>query len=97
MNDVGRQRTERSAIAFLAFIGVLMAFGIDAALPAFDQLAEAFDLDERGMSPAVTGTVYFAGMAVGQLFYGILADLLRRIWRDIRGNVRRSMKKKWQM
>lgn len=65
-------------IAFLAFIGVLMAFGIDAALPAFDQLSDTFDLDERGISPAVTGTVYFGGMAVGQLFYGILADRFGR-------------------
>ena len=55
-----------------------MAFGIDAALPAFDQLSAAFDLDERGMSPAITGTVYFAGMAVGQLSYGILADRFGR-------------------
>jgi DHA1 family bicyclomycin/chloramphenicol resistance-like MFS transporter len=81
VSDGGRvstERSERSVIAFLAFIGVLMAFGIDAALPAFDQLSEAFDLDERGISPAVTGTVYFAGMAVGQLFYGILADRFGR-------------------
>lgn len=55
-----------------------MAFGIDAALPAFDQLSDTFDLDERGISPAVTGTVYFGGMAVGQLFYGILADRFGR-------------------
>ena len=60
VNDVRRVRTERSVIAFLAFIGILMAFGIDAVLPAFDQLSNAFDLDERGISPAVTGTVYFA-------------------------------------
>ena len=71
-------KTERSVIAFLAFIGILMAFGIDAALPAFDQLSETFDLDARGISPAVTGTVYFGGMAVGQLFYGILADRFGR-------------------
>jgi hypothetical protein len=40
VDHVGRVRTERSVIAFLAFIGVLMAFGIDAALPAFDQLSK---------------------------------------------------------
>lgn len=78
MNDVGRQRTERSVIAFLAFLGVLMAFGIDAALPAFDELSDAFDLAGRGISPAVTGTVYFGGMAVGQLLYGILSDRFGR-------------------
>ncbi len=78
MNDVGRQRTERSVIAFLAFLGVLMAFGIDAELPAFDELSDAFDLAGRGISPAVTGTVYFGGMAVGQLLYGILSDRFGR-------------------
>lgn len=65
-------------IAFLAFVGVLMAFGIDAALPAFDELRADFDLDARGISPAITGTVYFAGMAIGQLFCGVLSDRFGR-------------------
>lgn len=55
-----------------------MAFGIDAALPAFDQLRAEFDLDARGISAAVTGTAYFAGMAVGQLACGVLADRFGR-------------------
>lgn len=71
-------RSERSVIAFLAFIGILMAFGIDGALPAFDELRNDFDLDSRGISPAVTGTVYFAGMALGQLLCGVLADRFGR-------------------
>lgn len=71
-------RSDRSVIAFLAFIGVLMAFGIDAALPAFDELRADFDLDAQGISPAITGTVYFAGMALGQLLCGVLADRFGR-------------------
>ena len=71
-------RSDGSVIAFLAFIGVLMAFGIDAALPAFDELRTDFDLDSRGVSPAITGTFYFAGMAIGQLVCGILADRFGR-------------------
>jgi DHA1 family bicyclomycin/chloramphenicol resistance-like MFS transporter len=71
-------RSERSVIAFLAFIGVLMAFGIDAALPAFDELRADFDLDARGASPAITGTFYLAGMAIGQLVCGVLADRFGR-------------------
>lgn len=71
-------RSDRSVIAFLAFIGVLMAFGIDAALPAFDDLRTDFDLDERGVSPAITGTLYLAGMAIGQLLCGVLADRFGR-------------------
>lgn len=71
-------RSERSVIAFLAFVGILMAFGIDAALPAFEQIRADFDLDARGISPAVTGTAYFAGMAIGQLLCGVLADRFGR-------------------
>jgi DHA1 family bicyclomycin/chloramphenicol resistance-like MFS transporter len=71
-------RSDRSVIAFLAFIGVLMAFGIDAALPAFEQLRADFQLDSRGISPAITGTLYFAGMAIGQLLCGVLADRFGR-------------------
>lgn len=71
-------RSDRSVIAFLAFVGILMAFGIDGALPAFDELRAEFDLDALGISPAVTGTAYFAGMAVGQLFCGVLGDRFGR-------------------
>lgn len=75
---VQQTRSERSVVGFLAFIGILMAFGIDAALPAFDELKLAFELDERGLSPAITGTVYFVGMALGQLVCGVLADRFGR-------------------
>ncbi len=75
------ERRDRQVIAFLAFVGVLMAFGIDAALPAFGDLADEFDLDARGISPAITGTPYLAGMALGQLGCGVLADRFGR--RDV--------------
>jgi len=65
-------------VAFLAFVSVLMAFGIDAALPAFDELSRDFGLDARGLSPAITGTPYFVGMAIGQLIFGVLADRFGR-------------------
>ena len=71
-------RSDAAVIAFLAFVGVLMAYGIDAALPAFDELRDDFDLDERGLSPAITGTPYFVGAAVGQLVYGVFADRFGR-------------------
>lgn len=72
------ERSDRRTIAFLAFAGILMAYGIDAALPAFGQIAEDFDLDARGISPAITGTPYFAGMAIGQLVCGVLSDRFGR-------------------
>ena len=65
-------------MAFLAFVSVLMAFGIDAALPAFDELRRDFGLDALGLSPAITGTPYFVGMAIGQLLFGVLADRFGR-------------------
>ncbi len=65
-------------VAFLAFIGAMMAFGIDAALPAFDELRAGFDLDSRGLSPAITGTAYLVGSALGQLVAGVLADRFGR-------------------
>jgi len=55
-----------------------MAYGIDGALPAFDQITADFDLDARGISPAITGTSYFAGMAIGQLVCGVLSDRFGR-------------------
>ena len=71
-------RSEVAVVAFLAFVSVLMAFGIDAALPAFDELSRDFGLDARGLSPAITGTPYFVGMAIGQLIFGVLADRFGR-------------------
>lgn len=73
-----RPRSERAVIAYLAFIGILMAFGIDAALPAFEELRADFDLDDRSLSPAITGTAYLVGMAAGQLVCGVLADRFGR-------------------
>lgn len=67
-------RSERSVIVLLAFIGVLMAYGIDAVLPAFDDLRREFGLDARGVSPAITGTPCFVGAAIGQLAYGVFAE-----------------------
>jgi DHA1 family bicyclomycin/chloramphenicol resistance-like MFS transporter len=72
------ERGQVSVVSFLAFVSVLMAFGVDAALPAFDELRSEFSFDARGLSPAITGTCYFVGMAVGQLFYGALGDRFGR-------------------
>jgi len=63
---------------YLAFVGILLAYGIDASLPAFDQLREQFDLDARGVSPSIIITVYFFGIAAGQLVWGLLSDRFGR-------------------
>lgn len=67
---------ERSATIYLAFVGILIAFGIDVALPAFDDI-EA-DLPTNGASISLIVTFYFIGMAIGQLFYGPISDRFGR-------------------
>lgn len=71
-------RTEASVITYLAFLGVMMAFGIDVALPAFAELREEFDTDARGVSVAIIGTLYILGTAIGQLVWGAAADRFGR-------------------
>lgn len=69
------RHSERNATAYLAFLGILLAFGIDVALPAFDEI-EA-DLNTGGASISLIGTLYFLGMAAGQVIYGPVADRFR--------------------
>lgn len=73
--DASTTRTDRGVIAYLAFLGVLLATGIDIALPAFDAIEEGLDTTSN-MSLIIT--VYFVGMALGQLIYGPIADRFGR-------------------
>ncbi len=73
-----KQRSEREVIGYLAFMGILLAFGIDASLPAFDELRVAFGLAEDSTRISLIVTLYFLGMAFGQLVYGPLADRFGR-------------------
>jgi DHA1 family bicyclomycin/chloramphenicol resistance-like MFS transporter len=69
--------SERRTIAFLAFLGILSAYGVDAPLPAFDEVRTHFGLG-AGANVSLIGTLYFLGMASGQLIGGPLADRLGR-------------------
>ena len=71
-------RSEARVVAFLGFIGALLAFGIDTALPAFDEIRERFDLADGSGEVSLVVTVYFLGMAVGQLPVGPLSDRFGR-------------------
>ncbi len=62
-------------IAYLAFLGVLLATGIDIALPAFDAIEDGLN---PSSSVSLIITVYFVGMALGQLVYGPVADRFGR-------------------
>ena len=37
-------RSERHVIVFLAFLSIILAFGVDSVLPAFDELRDRFEL-----------------------------------------------------
>lgn len=72
-------RSERHVIAFLALTGTLLALGIDIALPAFDEIGPSIGLDPSSNRITLIITVYFFGMAVGQLFWGPISDRFGRI------------------
>jgi len=66
-------------LRFLLILGSLSAFGplaIDFYLPAFPQIARSFATDTQHVQ--VSLAVYFAGVAIGQLLYGPLADRFGR-------------------
>ena len=65
-------------VAYLAFTGILLALGIDIALPAFDEMRPAIGLDPSSPRITLIITVYFVGMAFGQLFWGPVADRFGR-------------------
>jgi DHA1 family bicyclomycin/chloramphenicol resistance-like MFS transporter len=73
-----RSRSDGAVIAYLAYLGILLAVGVDISLPAFDDLDTEFGLSDRGVSVGVIGTVYIVGMALGQLVYGIASDRFGR-------------------
>ena len=71
-------RSEAVVVAYLGFTGALLAFGIDTALPAFDEIRDRFDLADGSGEVSLIVTAYFLGMAVGQLPIGPLSDRFGR-------------------
>ena len=68
-------RSDRSVIFYLSFLGVLLATGIDIALPAYDAIEESL---ESSANTSLIITLYVIGMAFGQLVVGPLADRFGR-------------------
>ncbi len=71
-------RSDAAVVSYLAYLGILLAIGVDISLPAFDDIDVAFGLSDRNISVGVIGTVYLLGMALGQLVYGIASDRFGR-------------------
>ena len=53
---------------------MILAFGIDSSLPAFDELRDEFDLRAGSGEVSLIVTAYFLGMAAGQLVWGLSSD-----------------------
>jgi len=65
-------------VSYLAFVAVVMAVGVDIALPAFRQIADTFRVTDSGGSISLITTTYFLGMAFGQLVFGPASDRFGR-------------------
>ncbi len=63
---------------FLASTMALTALGVDIMLPAFGDIRAGFGLAPDSVEVARLVTFYFVGIAVGQVFYGPLADYFGR-------------------
>ncbi len=64
--------------ALLALSMALTALGIDLMLPAFGAIRADLGLAADSNATAGLVTAYFLGLAVGQLFFGIIADSFGR-------------------
>ena len=64
-----RRSTDWRVVAFLASVSISVAYGIDASLPAFDEMRPDVGLPLGSNRITLAITVYFLGMAGGQIVY----------------------------
>ncbi len=74
-----RGSTNWGVVAFLASVGISVAYGIDASLPAFDEMRPDVGLPPGSNRITLAITVYFLGMAGGQIVYGPISDRFGRM------------------
>lgn len=70
--------SQRHAITFMAFMSVVLAFGVDIVLPAFDDIRSEFELASGSGAVAPIITWYLLGMGVAQIVHGALSDRFGR-------------------
>ncbi len=79
MSTTSAPAATRAPLGLVLLLGTLMAFGplsIDTYLPAFPAIGRAFDADAAAVQRTLS--LYFAGLAIGQVIYGPLADRFGR-------------------
>jgi DHA1 family bicyclomycin/chloramphenicol resistance-like MFS transporter len=55
-------------------MAVVMAFGVEAMLPAFDEIDAVFGFSDQGISVSLLVTSLLVGMGAGQLVWGPMSD-----------------------
>lgn len=76
--DSERRLSRGELLAMISAIMALTAAAIDLMLPAFDEIRDAFDLRDGSADTGKIVTVFFIGLAAGQLVYGPLTDRFGR-------------------
>ena len=66
-------------IGFVAFMAIVMAFGVEAILPAFDEIDRSFGFSRQDVSVSLLVTTLLIGMGVGQLIWGPVSDTFGRV------------------
>ena len=66
-------------VALMALMTSLVALSIDSMLPALSQIGQALNAKDDHEAHLIV-SVFFAGMAVGQLFFGPFADARGRAY-----------------
>jgi DHA1 family bicyclomycin/chloramphenicol resistance-like MFS transporter len=76
MSQSSQSQNRFLIIVILGALSTISPFAIDMYLPAFPQIAEAMHTSTARVSLSLAS--YFAGLAIGQLFYGPLLDRFGR-------------------
>ncbi len=71
-----RKNSSRGIVFILGLLAMLMPLSIDMYLPALPVIAKQFAVDAGSVQ--MTLSTYILGFAIGQLFYGPMADALGR-------------------
>ena len=72
------QVSRRRFVLFTSAAMSMAAMAIDLLIPAFSKMRKEFGLAEGSTRIGLVVTVFFFGLAIGQLFYGTLSDRFGR-------------------